>query len=295
VAKYQGNPGLIATRNRPLQWVSRRSGGIGRRAGLKIRWGKPRVGSSPTFGIRWLSQIALLLRQGRLDGTTAGGTSGAQPTSREVLSLVPERPRAADENGQVRDQIKAPTRVSPPGAWHQGGESLMHPKANAAGRMVRTGTPGIYQEGQPLRGCVPRSERATAETVSSNAHGGTHVEGGADCGREAQGVRAGDARLVRGLRMPLDRVVRRAHGTSHPWPPPGLPPEELSRRNFAAVWENSAQHRRAIGSAAEDQLRRTMAQVEAIVDPPGTITVDTSSASVTDAAAEILGPRWLAP
>jgi hypothetical protein len=51
VAKYQGNPGLIATPNRPLQWVSRRSGGIGRRAGLKIRWGKPRVGSSPTFGM----------------------------------------------------------------------------------------------------------------------------------------------------------------------------------------------------------------------------------------------------
>jgi ATP-dependent phosphofructokinase / diphosphate-dependent phosphofructokinase len=29
----------------------RRSGGIGRRAGLKIRWGNTRVGSSPTFGI----------------------------------------------------------------------------------------------------------------------------------------------------------------------------------------------------------------------------------------------------
>jgi RNA polymerase sigma-70 factor, ECF subfamily len=32
----------------------RRSGGTGRRAGLKIRWGKPRVGSSPTFGISGL-------------------------------------------------------------------------------------------------------------------------------------------------------------------------------------------------------------------------------------------------
>src|SRR3954447_22002610 len=30
--------------------AGRRSGGTGRRAGLKIRWGKPRVGSSPTFG-----------------------------------------------------------------------------------------------------------------------------------------------------------------------------------------------------------------------------------------------------
>src|SRR6266571_4429027 len=29
----------------------RRSGGIGRRAGLKIRWPSGRVGSSPTFGI----------------------------------------------------------------------------------------------------------------------------------------------------------------------------------------------------------------------------------------------------
>src|SRR5438105_1432322 len=29
-----------------------RSGGTGRRAGLKIRWGKPRVGSIPTFGMR---------------------------------------------------------------------------------------------------------------------------------------------------------------------------------------------------------------------------------------------------
>jgi broad-specificity NMP kinase len=122
----------------------------------------------------------------------------------------------------------------------------------------------------------------------------------------------------------------------HPWPLPGLPPEELSRRNFAAVWGNFAQighrrliltgvfvdlevelawitsvvptrkvtvvrlradastlesrvHRGEIGSAVADQLRRTMAQVEAIVDPPGTIMVDTSSASVTDAAAEILG------
>src|SRR5436305_8416971 len=28
----------------------RRSGGTGRRAGLKIRWGQLRVGSSPTFG-----------------------------------------------------------------------------------------------------------------------------------------------------------------------------------------------------------------------------------------------------
>ena len=27
-----------------------RDGGIGRRAGLKIRWGSPRVGSSPTLG-----------------------------------------------------------------------------------------------------------------------------------------------------------------------------------------------------------------------------------------------------
>src|SRR5438876_6467577 len=33
-----------------VAWPSR-SGGTGRRAGLKIRWGKPRVGSSPTFGI----------------------------------------------------------------------------------------------------------------------------------------------------------------------------------------------------------------------------------------------------
>jgi ATP-dependent phosphofructokinase / diphosphate-dependent phosphofructokinase len=51
VAKYRGNPGLIATLNRALQWVSRRSGGIGRRAGLKIRFPPGSVGSSPTFGI----------------------------------------------------------------------------------------------------------------------------------------------------------------------------------------------------------------------------------------------------
>src|SRR5207237_10846377 len=31
---------------------ARRSGAIGRRAGLKIRWAKARVGSIPTFGIR---------------------------------------------------------------------------------------------------------------------------------------------------------------------------------------------------------------------------------------------------
>src|SRR5690349_181057 len=35
--------------------AARRSGGTGRRAGLKIRWGQLRVGSSPTFGTSWLS------------------------------------------------------------------------------------------------------------------------------------------------------------------------------------------------------------------------------------------------
>ena len=34
-----------------LFWIERRSGGTGRRAGLKIRWPSGRVGSSPTFGI----------------------------------------------------------------------------------------------------------------------------------------------------------------------------------------------------------------------------------------------------
>src|SRR5439155_5370206 len=34
-----------------VQWPGRRSGGIGRRAGLKIRCPSGRVGSSPTFGI----------------------------------------------------------------------------------------------------------------------------------------------------------------------------------------------------------------------------------------------------
>ena len=34
-----------------LFWIERRSGGTGRRAGLKIRWPSGRVGSSPTFGM----------------------------------------------------------------------------------------------------------------------------------------------------------------------------------------------------------------------------------------------------
>jgi len=128
----------------------------------------------------------------------------------------------------------------------------------------------------------------------------------------------------------------------HPWPPPGLQPQELSRRNLVAVWENFAQigHRRLIvtgvfvdveaelawitsvvparqvtvvrlragastiearvrhreiGSAAENQLRRTRAQVATIADPPDTITMDTSSASVSEVAREILGiAGWLA-
>ena len=34
-----------------MQYLSR-SGGTGRRAGLKIQWGQPRGGSSPLFGTK---------------------------------------------------------------------------------------------------------------------------------------------------------------------------------------------------------------------------------------------------
>src|SRR5580765_2807662 len=47
--KYWGIQRLMQARTAATVGL-RRSGGTGRRAGLKIRWGQPRVGSSPTFG-----------------------------------------------------------------------------------------------------------------------------------------------------------------------------------------------------------------------------------------------------
>src|SRR5262249_1461847 len=49
--KYRGIPPANANLNRGYSEAPRRSGGTGRRAGLRFRWGQLRVGSSPTFGI----------------------------------------------------------------------------------------------------------------------------------------------------------------------------------------------------------------------------------------------------
>ncbi|WP_329521529.1 hypothetical protein [Spirillospora sp. NBC_01491] len=127
----------------------------------------------------------------------------------------------------------------------------------------------------------------------------------------------------------LDRV--------HPWPPAGLGPGELSRRNLAALWGNFAGlghtrlivmgvfaeltadlewitaavpgadvtavrltaglpalaeriERREIGSGAQAQLARTTAQLAVIArsDPPGTLTLDTTSGTVGATAERIL-------
>src|SRR4051794_603358 len=50
--KYPGIPAANATPNRRYSGLPSRSGGTGRRAGLKIRCLNGRVGSSPTFGTR---------------------------------------------------------------------------------------------------------------------------------------------------------------------------------------------------------------------------------------------------
>jgi broad-specificity NMP kinase len=131
----------------------------------------------------------------------------------------------------------------------------------------------------------------------------------------------------------LDRV--------HPWPPHGLAPSELSRRNLASVWLNIAAlghdrlilvgvfvdlaaelpwiedavpgcritvvrlraerpeleqrvRQREIGSGAEDQLGRTLAQVSAIDDPPDVAQIDTSALDVSEVAELIVGMLgWL--
>src|SRR5437870_1278959 len=62
VAKYRANGAHISTLTRRYSGFSSRSGGTGRRAGLKIRWAKARVGSSPTFGMAGPRRPGSLLR-----------------------------------------------------------------------------------------------------------------------------------------------------------------------------------------------------------------------------------------
>src|ERR1700755_426687 len=62
---------------------SRRSGGTGRRAGLKIRWGQLRVGSSPTFGTRGSLRNFLATYQAPLSCVPA---SDGPPTERTQMN-----------------------------------------------------------------------------------------------------------------------------------------------------------------------------------------------------------------
>ncbi|WP_206505287.1 hypothetical protein [Streptomyces chrestomyceticus] len=57
----------------------------------------------------------------------------------------------------------------------------------------------------------------------------------------------------------------------HPWPPPGLAPSELSRRNLAAVWANLAEvgHTRLILTGVFVTLERELAWIADAVPDAG--------------------------
>ncbi|MFH8348838.1 hypothetical protein [Streptomyces sp. NPDC018045] len=61
----------------------------------------------------------------------------------------------------------------------------------------------------------------------------------------------------------------------HPWPPPGLGPSELSRRNLAAVWANLADvgHTRLILTGVFVALERELAWIAAAVPGAGITSV----------------------
>ncbi|MFD7667834.1 hypothetical protein [Streptomyces sp. NPDC059788] len=69
----------------------------------------------------------------------------------------------------------------------------------------------------------------------------------------------------------------------HPWPPPGLAPSELSRRNLAAVWANLAEvgHTRLILTGVFVALERELAWIADAVPGAGItsvrLTADTPS------------------
>ncbi len=98
----------------------RRSGGTGRRAGLKIRWAlKAREGSTPSFGtiknskyiIKYVSRrVDILSRKFRRVRRCRSSSSGGEFAGGDAFALSP--PRGANGRGKFGDAQRDTSRIS---------------------------------------------------------------------------------------------------------------------------------------------------------------------------------------
>src|SRR5438105_2847690 len=141
----------------------RRSGGIGRRAGLKIRCPKGRVGSIPTFGTRNHADSPrshrALPRAERLGAVSASQLSCLP----DDLSCLPDDCRSAA--GMALTQNSVPER-----AWVRYPPSALGGGASGVGQAA-VGTPAAirYAQGRPLPGTGALPTRVTIWALSTPA------------------------------------------------------------------------------------------------------------------------------